>query len=116
VLLKNRKGAEASGNAFLRNQPARLDDSPFTICGRLSIDKWKLIQRDASAIDAQFFRRTAQLDQPFNQRLGTREHERHCVEKAAQFRWVILDLGFVRDGGSRGSYLTRVGHMLGCRM
>ena len=80
VLLKNRKSAKARCHAFFWNQSARLNDFPFTVTRSLSICEWKFVHRNAGAIDAQFFWRTAQLDQPIDQRLRTRKHERHCVE------------------------------------
>ena len=63
VFLKNRKSAQARRNALFRNQPARLDDSPFSPARWLPIDEWKFIERDTRAIDSQFFRRTTQVDQ-----------------------------------------------------
>src|SRR5215469_15448067 len=67
VFLKNRKSAQARGNAFLRNQPARLHDSPFSVARRPPIYERKFIERDTSAIDPQFFRRATQLDQSVSQ-------------------------------------------------
>src|SRR6266481_3144994 len=75
ILLENCKSSQARCNAFFRNQPARLHDSPFAIARRLPVHKWKFIKRDTSAIDSQFFRRTTQADQSVNQRLRTRKHE-----------------------------------------
>src|SRR4030095_7978103 len=83
VLLKNRKGAQACRNTLLRNQPARLHDSPFAIARRLPVHEWKFIERDTGAINPQFFRRTTQVDQPVGERLGTSKHEWNCVEKTA---------------------------------
>jgi hypothetical protein len=57
----------------------------------------KFTQRDAGAIDAQFLWRTAQMNQPISERLGTREHEWNRTKKTPQFCRIILDLGFVRN-------------------
>jgi hypothetical protein len=43
VLLKNRESSQARGDTFFRNQPARLDDSPFAIWRLLSVHEWKII-------------------------------------------------------------------------
>src|SRR5205814_5906036 len=83
VLLKNRKGTQARCNSLFRNQPARLHHPPFAIARRLPVHEWKFIDRHTSAIDSQFFRRTAQVNQPVNQRLGPRKHEWNRIEKAA---------------------------------
>src|SRR5262249_4575118 len=66
VFLENRKGAQARRNAFFRNQPAGLHDSPFSIARQLSIHEWKFIEWDTRAIDSQFFRWATQMDQPVN--------------------------------------------------
>src|SRR5262245_32737706 len=83
VFLKNRKSAQACREAFFRNQPARLYDSPFSIRRRLPVDKWKFIERDPGAIDPQLFRWAAQVDQSVNQRLRACEHEWNRTKKTA---------------------------------
>jgi hypothetical protein len=44
------------------------------------------------------------MNQPVNQRLGSREHEWHRFKKTAQFCRIILDLGFLCDIGSVKRY------------
>src|SRR5690348_2549121 len=41
IFFEHRKSAKARGDAFLRNQSARLDDFPFAVTRRLSIYEWK---------------------------------------------------------------------------
>src|SRR5215471_15007580 len=81
VLLKNCESAQTGCDAFLRDQTACLDHFPFAIQRRFSVKQSELIKRDARSINAQLFRRTSQLGQPFTERLRTGKHEWDRIEK-----------------------------------
>src|SRR5215472_9329366 len=81
ILFKNCESAQTGCDAFFRDQTASLDHFPFAVARQFSVKKWEVIEGNPRPIDAQLFRRTPQLGQPFSERLRTGKHEWDSIEK-----------------------------------
>src|SRR3954469_25144185 len=52
-LLENCESAEGSRDTLLRDQPARLHETPAAVDRRIAANKWKFVERNTGAIDAE---------------------------------------------------------------
>src|ERR1051325_3327408 len=66
--LENCEGTKRCGHSFFWNQTTGLHELPTAINWRLSGNERKLAERNTSSINAQTFRWTAKVHQPFSQR------------------------------------------------
>src|SRR5205814_6365835 len=86
---KKSEGAQASRQALLRNQTARLEKSPRPFFGGFSASSRKLFQWYSRPIDPDFFRLAAEPDETLLERAGACQDQRDGVKNFAQLCRVI---------------------------
>jgi len=77
------EGAEGGIDAFLGYEAAGLEETPLAIAGEVTLGEWKPVERDACAMEADFFDGTPEGDEAIGDGLGAGEDEGGVLEEKA---------------------------------